>query len=179
MSRLAKKPITIPRGVEVSIDGLFVSVKGPKGELERTFHYGLEIKKEDNLIYIQAPSRESQLSKFLGLTYALLTNMINGVNTGAEKILDFNGIGFKATVKSNNLELNLGFSHPITVEAPAGIDFKVEKNRITVSGIDKELVGQVAAKIRNYRKPEPYKGTGIFYKDEVIIRKAGKKAATA
>jgi len=178
MSRIGKKLVNIPKGVEVTLDLPSVKVKGPKGELTREFSIHLDIIKDNDVINIKPKTGSSDVANFWGLTRALLVNMIKGVSEGFEKVLEFNGIGFKAAVKDKNLEMSLGFSHPITVEAPAGVEFKVEKNKITISGIDKELIGQVAAKIRSYRQPEPYKGTGIFYKGETITRKAGKKAAT-
>lgn len=178
MSRLAKKPLSIPSNVEITISGSSVTVKGPKGQLTRVFPHGVVIEKGDGGITVTPQSQDHHLNKFLGLTVALLRNMITGVSQGAEKILEFNGVGFKAAVKDKDLELNLGFSHPVFVKAPEGVEFKVEKNKITISGIDNEVIGQTAAKIREYRKPEPYKGKGIFYKGETIVRKAGKKAAT-
>lgn len=178
MSRIGKKPVAVPKSVEVTLDLPWVAVKGPKGEMKREFSEYIDIVKEGDIINIKPKDGSGDVGNFWGLTRALLINMIRGVSEGFEKILEFNGIGFKAVVKGSTLELALGFSHPVVVEAPTGIEFKVEKNKISISGIDKELIGQVAAKIRSYRPPEPYKGTGIFYKGETIIRKAGKKAAT-
>ena len=153
MSRIGKKTIKIPDGVEVKVDGQTVKVKGPKGELERTLPGILDIKVESGF---------------------------EGVSSGFEKVLEFSGVGFKAQVKGDSIELSLGYSNPVIIQAPAGVNYQVEKNVIKVFGIDKEKVGQVAALIRDARPPEPYKGTGIKYKDEIIIRKAGKKAvATA
>ncbi len=187
MSRIGKKTIKIPVGVEVNIDGSRVRVKGPKGELERILPDILDIQMINDTVSVglkggTAESRDS--SKFWGLGRALVAIMIEGVSSGFEKILEFSGIGFKAQVnqlaEGQTIELNLGYSNPVIIEAPEGVEFKVEKNTIKVSGFDKEKVGQVAALIRAARPPEPYKGTGIKYKDEIIIRKAGKKAvATA
>lgn len=179
MSRIGKKLVNIPKGVEVTLDLPSVKVKGPKGELSREFSVYIDIVKDNDVINIKPKNNAVDVDNYWGLTRALLVNMLKGVSEGFEKVLEFNGIGFKATVKDKNLEMSLGFSHPVLVDAPAGVEFKVEKNKITISGIDKELIGQVAAKIRSHRPPEPYKGTGIFYKGETIVRKAGKKAATA
>lgn len=179
MSRIGKKPIVIPDGVEISVSGLSVLVKGIKGELKSNFPETLEVKQEDKQIFISPKNKDDEnQGQIWGLHRALLRNMIIGVSQGFQKELEFSGIGFKAVVKDGGLELNLGFSHPIFVKAPEGISFKVEKNTISVSGIEKEKVGQIAAQIKSLKKPEPYKGTGIIYKGETIIRKAGKKAAT-
>ena len=178
MSRIGKKPINIPTNVEITISGSSVRVKGPKGELIREMPNSIEITKEGNVLTIKPKSGQVDVAKFWGLTRALMMNMIQGVSTGFEKVLEFNGIGFKAAVKGTNLEMSLGFSHPVVFNAPPGIEFKTEKSKVTISGMEKETVGQVAAKIRAKRPPEPYKGSGIFYKGETIIRKAGKKAAT-
>ncbi len=183
MSRIGKKSIKIPAGVDIKIDNRMVSVRGPKGELEKIFPDVLDVKIEGDLAVVSlksgvAESRES--SKFWGLGRALLATMIKGVSGGFEKNLEFSGVGFKAQVRGDSIELNLGYSHPILIKAPEGVIFQVEKNIIKVSGADKEKVGHAAALIRNARPPEPYKGTGIKYKDETIRRKAGKKVvATA
>lgn len=183
MSRIGKKSIKIPEGVEIKIDGSRVCVKGQKGELERLLPDILDIKVNDGAVGVGLKSGtvESRAnSQFWGLGRALLATMIEGVSRGFEKQLEFNGVGFKAQVRGNLIELSLGYSHPVSVEAPTGVTFQVEKNTIKISGIDKEKVGQAAALIRDLRLPEPYKGTGIKYKDEIIRRKAGKKAvATA
>lgn len=183
MSRIGKKPIKIPAGVEVSIDGSKVKVKGPKGELEKKLPEALNIKVEDGRLIVNLKSGLSESrenSKFWGLGRALLAVMLQGVSIGFEKVLEFSGVGFKAQVKGQTIELNLGFSHPISIDAPIGVNVLVEKNQIKISGSDKEKIGHFAAIIRDKRPPEPYKGTGIKYKDEVIVRKAGKKAvATA
>ncbi|OGN03888.1 MAG: 50S ribosomal protein L6 [Candidatus Yanofskybacteria bacterium RIFCSPHIGHO2_01_FULL_44_17] len=183
MSRIGKKTIKIPDGVEVKVDGQTVKVKGPKGELERTLPGILDIKVESGFARVSLKSEavgNREGSKFWGLGRALLATMIEGVSSGFEKVLEFSGVGFKAQVKGDSIELSLGYSNPVIIQAPAGVNYQVEKNVIKVFGIDKEKVGQVAALIRDARPPEPYKGTGIKYKDEIIIRKAGKKAvATA
>lgn len=184
MSRIGKQPIKIPEGVEVKISGNFISVKGPKGEISRRLHDSISVKQEGDSI-LTAPKDESSRALW-GTFRSLISNMIEGVKNGFQKVLIYEGIGYKSEVKSDAeagvgkvLELNIGFTHPVRIKAPKGIDFKTEKNQITVSGADKELVGQIAADIRKVRPPEPYKGKGIRYKDEVILRKAGKKAVTA
>lgn len=178
MSKIGKKIIQVPKGVDIKIDGLSVSVKGPKGELKMEVSSSVSIAISDGNLSVSL-KEGSDRSDIWGLTRALIFNMIKGVTDGFEKNLEFEGVGYKANVKGDELELNLGYSHPITVKAPAGISFKVEKGTIKVIGIDKELVGHVAAEIKSKRLPEPYKGKGIRYAGEVIRRKAGKKAATA
>lgn len=183
MSRIGKKIIKIPAGVEVNIDGNKVRVKGPKGEMEKILPEVLDIQAVNNVVSVGLKSglvESRENSKFWGLGRALIAIMIEGVSSGFEKMLEFSGVGFKAQVKGESIELNLGYNNPVVIKAPEGVEFKVEKNTIKISGYDKEKVGQVAALIRDARLPEPYKGTGIKYKDEIIIRKAGKKAvATA
>ena len=177
MSRIGKQQLHIPSGVEVTIDAHSVRVKGPKGELARSIREEVALKNENGVV-TSSPRRNDKFSRALWGTYmSHVKNMITGVQTPFEKKLLIEGVGFRWEVKGSDLHLSLGFSHPVTVKAPHGVEFKVEKNKITVSGIDKSLVGQVAAKVRSYKPPEPYKGKGIFYKDEKIIRKAGKKAA--
>lgn len=179
MSRIGKKTILIPAGVEVKIDGQTVQIKGPKGELKKELRpeIGAEFSGKELKLFVKKETKKS--SAFWGLSRALLANMAKGVVEGYEKKLEFEGIGYKAQVQGADLVLSAGFTHPVIIKAPAEINFKVEKKVIIVSGIDKELVGQMAAKIRAVKKPEPYKGTGIRYQGEVIIRKAGKKAAAA
>jgi len=179
MSRLGKKPIEIPKGVKVMIDGGFINVEGPKGKLKKEYKEGvINIKEKDGFIFIK-PIKENKESSALWGTYAShVKNMMEGVLNGFSKELIIEGVGYRASLEGENLVLNLGFSHPVRIEAGDGISFKVEKNSVTVSGRDKEKVGEYAAKIRSARKPEPYKGKGIRYKDEVIRRKAGKKTAT-
>lgn len=176
MSKIGKQPITLPSGVELKRQDGTITIKGPKGELSRAIPEGIEVQSEDNALVVSRGERTHAAQ--WGLWRALVNNMVAGVSEGFSKTLEFQGVGYKAAVKGSDLELNLGYSHPITVPAPEGISFAVEKTSITVSGIDKELVGHVAALIRSKRKPEPYKGSGIRYAGEVIRRKAGKKAAT-
>jgi large subunit ribosomal protein L6 len=177
MSRVGKKPIPIPKDVEVKIEGQEIIIKGPKGELKREIRPEINLEVKDNCIFVLPKVQLKQTKAFWGLTRALVFNMIKGVTEGYEKKLEIEGLGFKASLEGGNLVLNLGFSHPVKINAPSGIKFSVEKNIITVSGIDKELVGQTAANIRKVKKPEPYKGKGIKYLGEVIRRKVGKKAA--
>jgi len=182
MSRIGKQPIIIPDKVDVKIDGNLIMVNGPKGELKRQTHEAIEIKIEDGKILV-APKKEAGLKDkkvmaLWGLTRALVFNMVKGIVDGYEKKLEIEGIGFKAVSQGEKLVMSLGFSHPVEFAAPKGIGFKVEKNVITISGADKESVGQVAAAIRVLKKPEPYKGKGIHYLGEVIKRKAGKKAVS-
>ncbi|MBI5045662.1 MAG: 50S ribosomal protein L6 [Candidatus Niyogibacteria bacterium] len=179
MSRIGKKPITIPSGVTVAVEDGMVRVKGPKGNLSRQFKDDINIAVADKEV-VCSVRKDSKLSFILWGTYAShIKNMIEGVANGFEKKLEIEGIGYKAKEENGKLILNLGFSHPVEVAAPAGIKFTVVKNLITVSGIDKELVGEMAAKIRAHKKPDPYKGKGIHYLGEVIRRKAGKKAAAS
>ena len=174
MSRIGKNPVVIPEKVEVKVEGAFVSVKGPNGNLEYTFTDKVKIDLNGKEVQVN-PVDESKLSRSLwGTTRTLINNMVVGVSTGFTKTLEFNGVGYKAAVKGSAIELNLGYSHPIVYELPEGISAKVTKNVIDVSGSNKELVGFTAAKIRSFRPPEPYKGKGIKYIDEVIIKKAGK-----
>ncbi|PJE51369.1 MAG: 50S ribosomal protein L6 [Candidatus Yanofskybacteria bacterium CG10_big_fil_rev_8_21_14_0_10_36_16] len=178
MSRIGKKPIEIPSGVEVVIDGSLVRVKGPKGELENKFFDCSIIEKDDSKVTVKVKNEEDGKQKALwGLSRSLISNMIKGVSDGFEKKLELNGVGFKAAVKGNDLELSLGFSHPVSIKAPEGISFNVEKNVITIAGIDRQAVGQIAANIRKKKPVEPYKGKGIKYIGEIVRRKAGKKAA--
>ena len=180
MSRIGKQIILIPEGVEIKINDDFIIVEGKRGELTQKLipEIGIEIK--DKQITVQKIKETKNSAALWGTFRALIANMIEGVNNGFEKRLIIEGIGYKAVLNGNKLVLSLGFSHHVEIETPKGIDFKVEKNTIIISGPDKQLVGQVAANIRKHRKPEPYKGKGIRYKDEIIKRKAGKKAvATA
>ncbi len=179
MSRIGKKPIVLPKNVELKVEEGFVLTKGPKGELKKALAPQVEIIVEEGKVWVKLKKERQDLSAIWGLYRSIVSNMIKGVESGFERILTFQGVGFKVAVVGNNLELNLGFSHPVKYEAPSGISFKVEKNKIVVVGIDRELVGQVAASIRRIRKPEPYHGSGIKYLEEVIIKKAGKKAAAA
>lgn len=175
MSRIGKKPIAIPKGVEVKIDNSLVMVKGPKGELSQQVHPKVKVAVQENEINVLVTKPEDKEYKSLwGLSRTLINNMVEGVTNGFSKQLEINGIGFKAQVSGDKLVLNVGYSHPVEYRFPRDIQITVEKNIITVSGSDKQKVGQVAAEIRAVKKPEPYKGKGIKYVDEVIRRKAGK-----
>lgn len=180
MSRLAKKPLTIASGVTVTNDGQFLTFKGPKGESKLKILEGIQVSIEGENINV-SPSRNSKVSKMnTGTMWALIRNAIAGLTAGFSKVLEIEGVGFKAALEGKTLVLNLGFVNPIRFTAPEGIAISVEKNVITISGNDKQLVGQVATEIRAFKKPEPYKGKGIKYQGEVIRRKSGKKAtATA
>ncbi len=179
MSRVGKKIIEIPQGVEIQIKDDTVLVKGPKGELERNFRPEIEIKIEANEIKLLPKKETKKTRAFWGLTRALLSNMVHGVSQGFEKKLQIEGVGYKAELQGDVLTLNVGFSHSVKFKAPEGVSFSVDKNIVTLSGIDKELVAQTAAKIRKTRPPEPYKGKGIRYVGEEVKRKVGKKAAGA
>lgn len=176
MSRIGRMPVVIPKGVDVEINGSNIRVKGPKGMMERTFHEDMIISKNDSEIIVQRPSDERMHRSLHGMTRALINNMIVGVSTGFEKILEINGVGYRADMEGKNLVLYVGYSHPVPMEPPEGISFEVDAKtrQIKVLGFDKQLVGQVAADIRKIRPPEPYKGKGIKYLDEKIRRKAGK-----
>ena len=178
MSRIGKAPITVPSGVEVQIQGRQVAVKGPKGELDIEVPVDITVRQDGEEILVERSDDERRNRALHGLTRSLVNNMVLGVSEGFSKELQIVGVGYRAAAKgSNALELQLGFSHPVNVEAPAGITFDVpEPTRIIVSGIDKQGVGQVAADIRSYRKPEPYKGKGVRYLGEHVARKAGKAA---
>jgi large subunit ribosomal protein L6 len=177
MSRIGKQPITIPTGTSVAINGDIVTVKGPKGELSRTFRPEVAVAVADNIITTK-PQQEDPFALALWGTYAShLANMVHGVNHGYEKQLIVEGVGYRAQVNGNQLTLSLGYSHPVVIDIPAGIEVVVEKNTITIRGINKDEIGQFAALVRSKREPEPYKGKGIRYSDEVIRRKEGKKSA--
>jgi len=177
MSRIGKKPILIPQGVTVEVSDRRVVVSGPAGTLTREIHPALEVKVEDNVIRVFPRLEMRKVSALWGLTRTLLANMVEGAGRNFEKKLEFEGIGYRAAIEGGSLVMQVGFTHPVTVTAPPGIRFSVEKNVITVTGPDKELVGQVAARIRAIKPPEPYKGKGIRYQGERIRRKAGKRAA--
>lgn len=177
MSRIGKMPIAIPSGVEVTIDGDTVTVKGSKGELTRTFSDLMTIKEEDGHVLVERPDDSREAKAQHGLTRTLIANMIEGVSQGFSKKLVLVGVGYRAVLKGSDLELQLGYSHPVIVKAPENITFEVPtQTEIIVSGISKEQVGQVAANIRAWRKPEPYKGKGIRYEGEYVRRKLGKAA---
>jgi len=179
MSRIGRAPIDIPAGVTVTLgDGNKVTVKGPKGELFRICHPDMIIKIEDNVITVARPSEDKLHKSLHGLTRTLIHNMVLGVTEGFTKSLEINGVGYRAVKQGNNLNLSLGFSHPVIVEPPTGITLDAPAaNKIVISGIDKEAVGAMAATIRDYREPEPYKGKGIKYEGEHIRRKVGKAGA--
>ena len=175
MSRIGKLAIPVPSGVEVSIDGNHVAVKGPKGTLERDLSPELRIVKDDGTLRVERPNDEKKARELHGLTRTLLNNMVIGVTEGFRKPLEITGVGYRAQLVGKKLQLNLGYSHPIEIDPPEGISFDVESPiKLAVVGIDKELVGHIAARIRATRKPEPYKGKGVRYAGEVIRRKAGK-----
>jgi len=171
-------PIEIPAGVTVDLQGQHITVKGPKGELSRDIHEDIKVAVEGNEILVTRPSDNKNHRSLHGLTRALVANMVTGVHDGFSKKLEINGVGYRAAKQGNKLVLTLGFSHPVEMEAPAGITIDVpNQTEIVVSGADKEVVGAVAADIRKWRKPEPYKGKGIRYEGEVVRRKAGKAGA--
>jgi large subunit ribosomal protein L6 len=178
MSRIGKKPVAVPKGVTVTLSGNSVSVKGPKGELARTFHPEMTLAMEGDNVTVSRPSDETRHKALHGLSRTLLANMVEGVTKGYNKTLEIQGVGYKAETKPFGLQLSLGFSHPVQYKAPAGIKFAVENNTVVkIEGADKEMVGQVAAELRNMRPPEPYKGKGIRYQGEQVRRKAGKTGA--
>ncbi|MDP3725831.1 MAG: 50S ribosomal protein L6 [bacterium] len=180
MSRIGKKIIMIPSDVTVSVADNVVSIKGSKGELHRVIHSDMDIDVKDGAITIIPAKHSSKKAPAIwGMSRTLIANMVTGVTNGFEKILEFEGIGYRVNLEGSTLVMQLGFSHPVRFEAPKGITFSVVKNTITISGIDKELVGEVAARIRALKRPEPYKGKGIRYRGEVIRRKSGKKAVAS
>lgn len=178
MSRIGKKPILIPEGVEVKIDGQKITIKGLKGELQKEIPSGIKVEIKEGQIFVLPQSENIKNKALWGTIRAIVFNMVQGVTEGFEKRLEIKGLGFRVFQEDENLVLNVGFTLPIKIKALPNIKFSVEKNIITVSGPDKELVGQIAAKIRKIRPPEPYKGTGIKYVGEIIRRKEGKKAVT-
>jgi large subunit ribosomal protein L6 len=174
MSRIGKQPVDIPEKVNVNIDGNKVTVNGPKGELTKEFNSNFDIKIEEDAVVVTRPSDSKDDRSQHGLIRSLIEGMVEGVTEGFSKKLELVGVGYNAKVQGGDLILEVGYSHPITIEAPEGINFDVEKNIITVSGYDKQLVGDIAANIRETRKPEPYKGKGVKYVGEHIRRKVGK-----
>ena len=177
MSRIGRKPVAVPDAVTVTIAPGNIVVKGPKGELAQTFSQDMTVSQEENTILVTRPTDRGPHRALHGLTRSLIANMVEGVTDGFEKRLEIQGVGYRAALKGKNLELALGFSHPVSIEAPEGIEFEVpQPTEIIVRGIDKQLVGQVAADIRKRRPPEPYKGKGIRYKGEQVLRKVGKRA---
>ena len=180
MSRIGRKPVTRPKGVTAQIDGHRITVKGPKGEISRTLHSDLAIALEDGSVVVRRPSDEAQHKALHGLTRTLVANMVQGVTEGFAKSLEIQGVGYKAEPKPFGVQLVVGFSHPVPYHAPKGIKITVTNNvLVKIEGVDKELVGQVAAELRNVRPPEPYKGKGIRYVGEQVRRKAGKTAQAA
>jgi len=176
MSRIGKLPITVPSGVDVTIDGRTVTVKGPKGTLAHTVIEPITIERDDDgTVVVKRPDDERKSKAYHGLSRTLVNNLFVGVTSGYEKKLEIHGVGYRVALKGSNLEFALGFSHPVVIEPPAGVTFAVETpTRFSVSGIDKQLVGETAANIRKLRKPDPYKGKGVRYAGEVIRRKVGK-----
>jgi large subunit ribosomal protein L6 len=175
MSRIGRLPIQVPSGVEVSLDGQLVTVKGPKGTLTHTVIEPITVEREDGVLLVKRPDDERDSRARHGLTRSLLNNMVTGVTAGFSKTLEIVGVGYRVQARGRDLEFSLGFSHPVPVKAPEGITFEVQApTRFVVSGIDKQQVGEVAATIRKLRKPDPYKGKGVRYQGEVIRRKVGK-----
>jgi large subunit ribosomal protein L6 len=175
MSRIGRLPITVPSGVEVRLDGREVTVKGPKGTLSHTVVEPIEVSQEDGRIVVTRPNDLNKVRGLHGLTRTLINNMVVGVTDGYKKTLVIQGVGYRVVAKGKNVEFSLGYSHPIPFEAPEGISFTVERpTQLTVEGIDKQLVGEIAARIRKLRKPDPYKGKGVRYEGEQIRRKVGK-----
>ena len=175
MSRIGRLPIPVPAGVEVAIDGRSITVQGPRGTLHRDLHPDMTVTREDGTLVVTRPTEQKTHKQLHGLTRTLVANMVTGVSTGYRKGLEITGVGYRAAKVGDKLQLNLGYSHPIEIAPPEGISFDLENpTHLAVSGIDKELVGQVAATVRATRKPEPYKGKGVHYLGEQIRRKAGK-----
>lgn len=177
MSRIGKNPIAVPSGVDIAVAGAHISVKGPKGTLERDLHPDMQVALEDGTLHVRRPTDERRHRALHGLTRTLVANMVTGVTTGFAKVLEIQGVGYRCAAKGKDLEFQLGFSHPVLVQPPDGITFTVESpTRVVVAGLDKQLVGQVAANIRSLRPPDPYKGKGVRYEGEYVRRKAGKAA---
>lgn len=177
MSRIGKEPIGIPDGVEVTIEGERVTVKGPKGTLHQDVSAEMKVTTDDGEVRVERPSDERRHRSLHGLTRTLIANMVHGVTQGFEKRLEIQGVGYRASLQGKSLEVQVGYSHPVNITPPEGIEFEVPApNSIVVRGIDKQLVGQIAANIREVRKPEPYKGKGIRYEGEYVRKKAGKAA---
>ena len=177
MSRIGRKPVPVPEAVTVELAPGSIAVKGPKGELTQTLSQEMKVEQENGAVTVARPTDRGEHRALHGLTRSLIANMVEGVTDGFEKRLEIQGVGYRAALKGKNLELTLGFSHPVLIEAPEGIEFEVpQPTEIIVRGIDKQLVGQVAADLRKRRPPEPYKGKGIRYKGEQVLRKVGKRA---
>jgi len=179
MSRVGKKPVAIPSGIEVSVDGAVITAKKGKIEKKLDTHSRVSIELKDNEVTLGRQGEDKQSSAYWGTYRALLNNIMEGLDKGFKKSLEINGVGYRAAVNGKVLELQLGFSHPVNFDIPEGIEIKVEKNIISIDGTDKQTVGQVAAEIRAFRPPEPYKGKGVKYTDETIVRKAGKTASSS
>ena len=180
MSRIGRKPVPLPKGVTAQIDGHTITVKGPKGEISRALHVEMALALEENAVVVRRPSDETRHKALHGLTRTLVANMVEGVTKGYAKTLEIQGVGYKAEPKPFGVQLVVGYSHTVPYHAPKGIKISVDNNTLVkIEGIDKELVGQVAAEIRNVRPPEPYKGKGIRYQGEQVRRKAGKTAQAA
>ena len=177
MSRIGRQPIPVPAGVTISIEPERVTVNGPRGELTERIPRDMQVEQKDGEVLVTRPTDRGEHRALHGLTRSLIANMVEGVTDGFEKRLEIQGVGYRAALKGKNLELALGFSHPVSIAAPEGIEFEVpQPTEIIIRGIDKQLVGQVAADIRKRRPPEPYKGKGIRYKGEQVLRKVGKRA---
>lgn len=177
MSRVGKQPITVPAGVEVSIQEDQVTVKGPKGEMTSPLFDGISVNQDGNTLTVECANLEDKKTKsFFGLVRALIASNVEGVSKGFEKVLELRGVGYRAQAQGNSLNLSLGFSHPVIYDLPEGVEAKVDQSKIIISGFDKQRVGQVAAEIRAFRPPEPYKGKGVRYVDEYVAMKEGKKA---
>jgi large subunit ribosomal protein L6 len=177
MSRIGRKPISVPENVSIDVSPGHVSVKGPKGELAQDLSADMKVEQSDGVLTVARPTDRGEHRALHGLTRSLIANMVEGVTDGFEKRLEIQGVGYRAQLKGKNLELALGYSHPVPIDAPEGIEFEVpQPTEIIVRGIDKQLVGQVAADIRKRRPPEPYKGKGIRYRGEHVMRKVGKRA---
>jgi len=178
MSRIGKKPVTVPKGVNLDLQGSTVAVKGPKGELRRTLHPEMKLTLDNGTLTVERPSEDKRHKALHGLTRTLVQNMVEGVSKGFTKTLEIQGVGYKAEAKPYGVNLIVGYSHPVKYEAPTGIKITVENNTVVkIEGADKEVVGQVAAELRSVRPPEPYKGKGIRYQGEQVRRKAGKTGA--
>ena len=178
MSRIGKMPITIPKEVKVELNNNNIKISGERGTLESSFHPDMQVKIEEGKIFVSRPSENKFHRSLHGLSRTLINNMVEGVSSGFEKILEIQGVGYRAVLEGEKMVLQIGYSHPIEFDTPKGIEFEVEKQKIIkIKGIDKQLVGETAAKIRSLRKPEPYKGKGIRYIDEVVRRKVGKTGA--
>ena len=177
MSRIGKKPIPLPESVKIEVDELLLTVSGPKGKLQKKLHSGVKVTSENKIAVVTIDETMKGANALHGLHRALLANMVTGVSRGFERVLEIVGVGYRAELSGRAVTFHLGYSHPVVFELPTGIEGKVEKTKITLSSTDKELLGRTAAKIRGFRKPEPYKGKGIKYAEETIRRKAGKSGA--